>query len=192
MADESTIETQLAKLQDALLEGRIDMATYDKLKSDLMKASAGTLYTGQPTPQPSTTTTVDHGASTAPWARGVIRLVPAGGSSSGAQRMLELHLDDELIGSGSVEEGLKAEFETPVGEHVIKLSSRLDTSSKLLKALIPAGRDVLPVHFDRPGEYRVTISEKKMSAILKDTFSELKTFSFKSNSTYDVKVEYMG
>ena len=32
----SVLEQQLAKLQDALLEGRIDMAAYEKMKTDLL------------------------------------------------------------------------------------------------------------------------------------------------------------
>ena len=116
----SVLEQQLAKLQDALLEGRIDMAAYEKMKTDLLgvrtlqhETSAAVAPVQEsasiPPPRPATT----------PWVKGVIFLQGRQGSAD-EDNFFEVYLDDQLLGQANQYEGINLEFETTTGSHLLK------------------------------------------------------------------------
>lgn len=153
----SVLEQQLAKLQDALLEGRIDMAAYEKMKTDLLgvrtlqhETSAAVAPVQEsasiPPPRPATT----------PWVKGVIFLQGRQGSAD-EDNFFEVYLDDQLLGQANQYEGINLEFETTTGSHLLK-TRRGETQAFGKKYTHPF--EITPIQFKEPGTYQITCRYK--------------------------------
>jgi hypothetical protein len=145
-------EAQLAKLQDSLIEGRIDQETYESLKADI------------PAAKQSAPSAPKQEAS--PWAKGVVHLDGKAGSDL-LRISFDVFLDNELLGTGSPLEGIHLDFETTVGQHTLRIAKGKESGSAsgfVARSLAKAAAvidQVFPLRFDSPGTYEVNLRYNK-------------------------------
>ena len=120
-------QDQLAKLQEALIEGRIDKETYDSLKADLLSAGKATPANPEPdepppVEKPETAAekfgSVKKSDGDSPWATGRVQLKGLGGFGFKSNDAFSVSIRGEVIGEGTIRGGFDLKFELILRERV--------------------------------------------------------------------------